>query len=350
MSAVDPDVAGKLYERCIEGFLQDKCVILVTHQVQHLKNVENILVLDDGKIKMRGSYNELKEQGLDFDEILKKYQGTKKTEKEDDIFDDEESDIEDEKVDELNDTKGNNYSDMQRLTLPPIKGTETSNNDHDQDESREPINASAKVLPIQETDNELIDTKDKSKEVKIIVDEDKDEGNVPLSIWCSFFNYGLGFIGIFLILVLSIILGFFNVIINYIVAIWTEKDKEDQQDPIYFNLFWITIVIIIVVTTVRTAVIYLCFLLSSTNIHKKMTWKLLRAPSSFFDANPIGRILTRYAKDTVILDYFACFIFGIALATAIKIFAIYIMIIISVPWMSITSVINFVFVYFMRKR
>ena len=74
LSAVDPDVAGKLYNQCIEGYLKDKCVILVTHQVQHLKNVENILVLDDGRIKMRGSYNELKDQGLDFDSILKNYE------------------------------------------------------------------------------------------------------------------------------------------------------------------------------------------------------------------------------------------------------------------------------------
>ena len=139
-------------------------------------------------------------------------------------------------------------------------------------------------------------------------------------------------------------------IISYIVAIWTEKDKDDQQDSRYFNMFWGSIVIFVILITIRTGVIYLCYLTSSTNIHKKMTWKLLRAPSAFFDANPIGRILSRFAKDIVILDYFASFILGVAVSTTFKVIGIYIMIFISVPWMAITAVINLILVYFMRKR
>ena len=71
---------------------------------------------------------------------------------------------------------------------------------NDPNESEEPINASAKVFPIHETDSELLRTTKKSRKVKIIADEDKDEGKVPFTIWCSFFNYGLSFFGIFIIL------------------------------------------------------------------------------------------------------------------------------------------------------
>ena len=144
--------------------------------------------------------------------------------------------------------------------------------------------------------------------------------------------------------------AFFNVIISYIVAIWTEKDKEDQQDSKYFNLFWGSIVIFVIIATLRTGSIYLCLLTSSTNIHKKMAWKLLRAPSAFFDANPIGRILTRFAKDTAVLDYFLGLVLNITLISTFKVIGIYIMILISVPWMAITAIINFILVYFMRKR
>lgn len=42
LSAVDPEVAAKIFKKCINGFLKDRCRILVTHQVQHLKKVENI--------------------------------------------------------------------------------------------------------------------------------------------------------------------------------------------------------------------------------------------------------------------------------------------------------------------
>ena len=81
-----------------------------------------------------------------------------------------------------------------------------------------------------------------------------------------------------------------------------------------------------------------------------MTWKLLRAPSEFYDSNPIGRILTRFSKDTAVTDYFLGFILNVAIATSLKILGIYIMIIISVPWMALTLIANFVAVYFIRKR
>lgn len=33
LSAVDPEVAGKIFHDCIKGYLKDKLVILVTHQL-----------------------------------------------------------------------------------------------------------------------------------------------------------------------------------------------------------------------------------------------------------------------------------------------------------------------------
>jgi ABC-type multidrug transport system ATPase subunit len=77
-------------------------VILVTHQIQHLKEVKKIVVLDQGKIKMEGTYQELKHLGLDFDKILETYHD--REEKEDEIFDEEdkESDEGDLKFPDIN--------------------------------------------------------------------------------------------------------------------------------------------------------------------------------------------------------------------------------------------------------
>ena len=90
LSAVDPDVAGKLYKRWIEGALKEKWVVLVTHQIQHLTQVPKIVLLEEGKIKMEGSYSELKEHGMDFEEILKGYEKDDK----DEIFGEEEYEVE----------------------------------------------------------------------------------------------------------------------------------------------------------------------------------------------------------------------------------------------------------------
>ena len=33
-----------------------------------------------------------------------------------------------------------------------------------------------------------------------------------------------------------------------------------------------------------------------------MLWSVIRAPTAFFDANPVGRIISRFTKDTEIID------------------------------------------------
>jgi ATP-binding cassette subfamily C (CFTR/MRP) protein 4 len=49
LSAVDAHVAQHIFNECIDKYLKDKCVILVTHQVQYLKDVPRVYQLNEGK-------------------------------------------------------------------------------------------------------------------------------------------------------------------------------------------------------------------------------------------------------------------------------------------------------------
>ena len=53
---MDAHVGKHLFEECIKEFLKDKVVLLVTHQIQYLKQADNILVLKQGKITHQGTY------------------------------------------------------------------------------------------------------------------------------------------------------------------------------------------------------------------------------------------------------------------------------------------------------
>lgn len=70
LSAVDTHVGKQLFESCISTYLCDKTCILVTHQLQHLKKVDQIIILNNGIIEAEGSYEELKDSGLDFAKLL----------------------------------------------------------------------------------------------------------------------------------------------------------------------------------------------------------------------------------------------------------------------------------------
>lgn len=53
---------------------------------------------------------------------------------------------------------------------------------------------------------------------------------------------------------------------------------------------------------VKSILIFVGSLLSSNKIHGNMLTEILRAPVSFFDSNPLGRILNRFTKDLMIID------------------------------------------------
>ncbi len=70
LSAVDATVAKNLFDNCINGYLKNKIRILVTHQVQHVMKADQILILENGKVKAKGSYQEIIESNIDINELL----------------------------------------------------------------------------------------------------------------------------------------------------------------------------------------------------------------------------------------------------------------------------------------
>ena len=66
LSAVDASVAKHIFQECVMEFLRDKARILVTHQIQFLRNANKIMVLKEGKCIAFGSYDQLLRDGINF--------------------------------------------------------------------------------------------------------------------------------------------------------------------------------------------------------------------------------------------------------------------------------------------
>lgn len=60
LSAVDTHVGNFIFENCIKAFLQEKVCVLVTHQLQYLKEVKHALLMNNGRVEVQGTFRELK--------------------------------------------------------------------------------------------------------------------------------------------------------------------------------------------------------------------------------------------------------------------------------------------------
>ena len=59
LSAVDAKVGRRLFECCILGHLSGRIRLLATHQLQYLKDVDRVIVMENGSIIHQGKYAEI---------------------------------------------------------------------------------------------------------------------------------------------------------------------------------------------------------------------------------------------------------------------------------------------------
>lgn len=69
LSAVDTKVSQHIFERCIKGILCNKTRLLTSHQVEHMKEADEVIVLYKGRLLAKGTFSELEEKGV-FDSAL----------------------------------------------------------------------------------------------------------------------------------------------------------------------------------------------------------------------------------------------------------------------------------------
>ena len=61
LSAVDAKVGKHLFDRCIKEFLDGRLRILVTHQLQFLKETDSIVILQNGSVVSHGTYSRIEQ-------------------------------------------------------------------------------------------------------------------------------------------------------------------------------------------------------------------------------------------------------------------------------------------------
>ncbi|KOX67236.1 hypothetical protein WN51_00061, partial [Melipona quadrifasciata] len=70
LSAVDTHVSKHLFEECMRRYLAGKTRILATHQLQYVKNVDTIILIEQGKVTVFSHFQDLLNQRPEYAELL----------------------------------------------------------------------------------------------------------------------------------------------------------------------------------------------------------------------------------------------------------------------------------------
>lgn len=62
------------------------------------------------------------------------------------------------------------------------------------------------------------------------------------------------------------------------------------------------IVLVAILTVLRSAVFCGFFILAARSLHRNMLYCVIQARNRFFDVNPLGRLMNRFAKDVGNVD------------------------------------------------
>ncbi|KAI1342933.1 ABC multidrug transporter-like protein [Xylariaceae sp. FL0016] len=244
LSAVDAHVGRHIMDKAICGLLGNKCRVLATHQLHVLPRCDRIVWLDEGRIKAQGTYDELSTQNADFAKLM------------------------------------------------TLTSTDEQNG----------------KKPEDTVDNEVVDEEEKLQRIETAKDQvslmQAEERAVNAVSW--------GVYGAYLrasgsILVAPLIIGLLalsqgaNIMTSLWLSWWTAGQFPldlGEWIGVYAGLgslqavFMFSFAVLISVFGTRASKVML----------KRAMSMVLRAPMSFFDTTPLGRITNRFSKDIDVMD------------------------------------------------
>ncbi|XP_018350478.1 PREDICTED: probable multidrug resistance-associated protein lethal(2)03659 [Trachymyrmex septentrionalis] len=310
LSAVDAHVGKHMFEECIDKYLRGKTRILVTHQLQYLRDVGRIIVLKDGAIQAEGTYDELGSMGVDFGRLLE-----------------------------------NQAKTDEKSSQPPSITISRSN-------SRTSISSQSTVM-----------TNDTSKEPYEVA-EMRTVGNVSGKVYTDYFRAGGNWCIIFIVAMLCIIAQFAASGSDFFLAQWINIEEkyymnqtddgigEDPNSPltrmqciyIYSGL----IVLTIIITLIRSWTFFWTCMRASMRLHDRMFRSISRATMRFFNTNTSGRVLNRFSKDMGAVDEMLPAAFIDCLQIGIALLGIIIVVATANVWLLIPTVLIGIVFYYMR--
>uniref|UniRef100_T1IW00 Uncharacterized protein n=1 Tax=Strigamia maritima TaxID=126957 RepID=T1IW00_STRMM len=319
-SAVDAEVGRHIYEKCICEYLQDKTRILVTHQLQFLQNADQVMVLKNGECVALGSYDELIAKGVDLERM------TGEAPEKDEIKP---------AIAVLSDV-----SLQKRLGGDDVSFSLTK------------FIFESKHAAIQQIPEEL-----------------RNKGSIKGNLYWQYIQAGGNTCLTLLLILFTLTAQVLYSGMEFWLAYWTNSVQEqaarrvalngtivdkkalfkDDNEERNLSIYAVLLVCLFVFSFVRCLLFYYLCVAASINLHKRTFNAVLRSPIAFFDANPVGRILNRFAKDIGVLDELLPLCLDDCIDISLKVVGIIVLVCITNYWLIFPTIILGIIFILLRR-
>lgn len=275
LAAVDEHVAKHLVDNVlgVTGLLHSKTKVLATNKITVLSIADSIALLENGEIVQQGSYDEVvRDDGSALSKLIHEYgKGKSKSE---------------ERESSENSTVSEEHIDLQKLDSKDLLDVT------DLQSLRRASNATLGSIGFGDEDQP--DRK-----------EHREQGKVKWDIYLEYAKacnprHVIVFICFIILSMLLSVMG--NVWLKH----WSEVNTRYGYNPNagkYLGIYFALGIGSALSTLVQTVVLWVfCTIHGSRYLHDAMASSVLRAPMSFFETTPIGRILNRFSNDIYKVD------------------------------------------------
>lgn len=360
LSALDAEVANKIFNKVILGRLKGKSIVITTHSLQLLKNVDRVGLVVDGTLPLIGKYSEIKEKH-EFQQYsqIQQEQGIHLKE-----VNTDNKVITNKKLIKLNfadknelEEKLGNPQDFILLS-PPTKISQfdvivkreldISNKNNENIESQTPKNDQQKVN-LSSKSKEFKDKNQSLTEKGVLTTKEKRfTGNVSVGVyWYYIKSAGIFSFVFYLSLVIIQILG--NIGASWWVTQWA-KDTFSLEDYIYIAIYICISLLVIFLLIFNSFFLGVISANASLQIFKTIVWNILRRPMKFFDTTPMGVVLNRCTTDIKLIDSRFPYLYSAFLGAFITLIVVLIFTSIISPIVIVIIVVNLAIVSFSFRR
>ncbi|XP_055339686.1 multidrug resistance-associated protein 1-like [Paramacrobiotus metropolitanus] len=340
LSAVDAHVGKHIFENVIgpNGLLKNKTRILVTHGIGYLPQTDHIFVLANHTVSESGTYQQLLRNRGDFAEFLRTYLT--------------EEDDEEETAQRDPETVSRKEQLLEEL------GEKRSRSDSNVDARRSSTASSLKRVRSVLRQASKVSKKERETEKKAqpepitgkLVEAEKAEiGGVKWTVYLTFIKH-LSYRTAFMILIFYGGYSAIGAAASFWLSDWSRLQNSDRKETDYrlgvYGALGCGQLVLIICHTLTMAY---GRVRAGRYLHEGLLRRIMRAPMSFFDTTPLGRLVNRFSKDVDTVDVlipsnsdlWLYFIFGTLSV---------IVVICVTAWVFIIILIPLVILYFFLQR